>query len=524
MADINTVAQQTSELLTDYANLLRTWFTMFYDPTPQDITLSLYDDEGNLQSYTFPNRSKDFTYILNGSGTPQGVKTATVGSIYQDILNGEVYIKNSINTDTNWTKVISKEVLDTYIIQGNNAPEGNIFSTKGVLYVDLINCGLYIKTTSSGNTGWINIGGSVSIATKISLGSVQIGDNIDVDTNGVISSPLATDSIFGVIKTGTGITAVDGVISVTNTNYELIGSVKYWLSETAPDGWLRLAGQTLTVVDFQEITDFANNNNLRGIDKLFGGDGTSSLIIPNFDGQFIRCWDGSGSIDPARICGSFQEDDFKAHTHDMYTSSGGSLDVQPTVNYIETNDPDANELLVENVALTRGGTETRPKNVSLSIIIKVKNIGGVDPLVIDGNADTLDGLHASAFALVNHNHTGMLKVLYYNDTGVNPTNGYDETIFNHNLNIDPLHLIPKVALKCIINDPPYLAGDVIYEYIDYTTGDRMSPNSHVVMTNNSISVYNGAFKMLLARNGSNGYISADTSSWTYVITIIGVGV
>jgi hypothetical protein len=215
MADINIVAQQTSELLTDYANLLRTWFTMFYDPTPQDITLRLYDDEGNLQSYTFPNRSKDFTYILNGSGTPQGIKTAVVGSIYQDILNGEVYIKNSISTDTNWTKVISKEVLDTYIIQGNNAPEGNIFSTKGVLYVDLINCGLYIKTTSSGNTGWINIGGSVSIATKISLGSVQIGDNIDVDTNGVISSPLATDSIFGVIKTGTGITAVDGVISVT---------------------------------------------------------------------------------------------------------------------------------------------------------------------------------------------------------------------------------------------------------------------------------------------------------------------
>jgi hypothetical protein len=49
----------------------------------------------------------------------------------------------------------------------------------------------------------------------------------------------------------------------------------------------------------------------------------------------------------------------------------------------------------------RTASETRPRNIALVPVIKVKNIAGSDAEVIGANADTLDGLHSRDFLLRN---------------------------------------------------------------------------------------------------------------------------
>jgi hypothetical protein len=159
LPDINTLVIQSAQLLTNYSAIWRSYYDIFINPTPLDISLEVYDDNNNIQTVTLPNRAKDFRYILNGNSTPQGSVAANIGSIYQDILNGDIYLKISGVGNTGWTKIITKNILDSYLLQGNGSPEGVILAPKGILYIDLAEPGLYIKTTSTGNTGWNQISG-----------------------------------------------------------------------------------------------------------------------------------------------------------------------------------------------------------------------------------------------------------------------------------------------------------------------------------------------------------------------------
>lgn len=63
-------------------------------------------------------------------------------------------------------------------------------------------------------------------ATANTLGGVKIGSNINIDTTGHISVPVATDSSVGLVKAGTGLAlSSDGTITATGT-YELPEATK----------------------------------------------------------------------------------------------------------------------------------------------------------------------------------------------------------------------------------------------------------------------------------------------------------
>lgn len=63
-------------------------------------------------------------------------------------------------------------------------------------------------------------------ATANTLGGVKIGNNINIDTGGHISVPIATDSSIGLVKPGTGLAiSSDGTLTATGT-YELPEATK----------------------------------------------------------------------------------------------------------------------------------------------------------------------------------------------------------------------------------------------------------------------------------------------------------
>lgn len=167
-----------SHLMTNYTSLATSFYKMFFDATPQDVDLKLYDSAGDLKEYKIPNRAKDFTYILNGEGSPENVVSANVGSIYQDTLNGDLYVKQFDTGVSGWVWIDPKKSIEKGYVSGDNGPNGYLIREKGALYEDIARAVLYIKTTETGNDGWIPLNASTDLLANIDLSNLSvIGNN-----------------------------------------------------------------------------------------------------------------------------------------------------------------------------------------------------------------------------------------------------------------------------------------------------------------------------------------------------------
>lgn len=208
------IATMLSQLATNYSNLFVDYYNLFYNPTPMDVTVELYDKDGNLETITIPNRAKDRTYILNGEGEPEGVVEAEKGSVYQDLSNGIVYVKQFTTSDsTGWSELMTIGSLSEYLLQDAGSPEGVVTATKGVLYVDRGSAALYIKGTDIGNTGWILIS-----ANTTNLANIDLSNLSDVGKNAFLDRSLGNlDTI--------GRSIIDGKENVNNKKSEWTNNI-----------------------------------------------------------------------------------------------------------------------------------------------------------------------------------------------------------------------------------------------------------------------------------------------------------
>ena len=168
------IATIVSELVTDYGNMAQTYFDMFYNTTPMDVSLTLYDVDGSVKTYVVPNRAKDRNYCRNGQGTPEGRISAPIGTIYQDTLNGVLYIKRTGTDSYGWSNINPDDVIEV----GYESPEGRLVRPKGNLFIDANTASLYIKSTSTGATGWILISANTEVLADTDLSNLTtIGNN-----------------------------------------------------------------------------------------------------------------------------------------------------------------------------------------------------------------------------------------------------------------------------------------------------------------------------------------------------------
>jgi phage-related tail fiber protein len=82
------------------------------------------------------------------------------------------------------------------------------------------------------------------------------------------------------------------------------GEVSYFARSTAPIGWLKANGATISRTAYSDL--FA------AIGTSYGaGDGSTTFVLPDFRGEFLRSWaDGSGT-DSGRALHSYQAQDWK---------------------------------------------------------------------------------------------------------------------------------------------------------------------------------------------------------------------
>lgn len=188
------IATILTKLATNYSNLASSFYDVFYSTVPQDITLEMFDETGVLREYTIPNRAKDMLNILSGEGSPEGKVLGSTGQIYQDLEEGDLYIKETEDGNQGWAKISTMDFLKSIFIQGVGSPEGNVIANKGVLYIDVNSASLYIKTTETGSAGWEKISTSVAEYANVDLSNLSsVGQSVLNDFANTSLSNLSVD-------------------------------------------------------------------------------------------------------------------------------------------------------------------------------------------------------------------------------------------------------------------------------------------------------------------------------------------
>ncbi len=165
-----------------------------------------------------------------------------------------------------------------------------------------------------------------------------------------------------------------------------IGSIIAFGADTnqIPIGWLLCNGKELNRTDFNILYTVVGNT-------WGAGNGTSTFNLPDMRGMFLRGVDGQAGNDPDKAMristnggnsgnsvGSKQLDDFKKHTHKAPNSGdfvtflrGGG----PGYSSTAPGNPngDINAAFSSKETISSGiSEETRPKNVNVNYIIKIK--------------------------------------------------------------------------------------------------------------------------------------------------------
>jgi len=122
-------------------------------------------------------------------------------------------------------------------------------------------------------------------ATSSTLGGVKIGDNIDIDTTGHISVPIASQSSVGLVKAGTGLAvSSDGTLTATGT-YELPEATKTTLGGVYVDDELSTSSthpvqNAVVSLALADATDDINDLST-DVDNLSTGLGNLSTSLGN---------------------------------------------------------------------------------------------------------------------------------------------------------------------------------------------------------------------------------------------------
>ena len=160
------------------------------------------------------------------------------------------------------------------------------------------------------------------------------------------------------------------------TNSTPAGTIVYHAANTAPAGYLKANGAAVSRVTYNSL--------FTAIGTTWGaGDGTTTFNLPDLRGYFPRGWDDSRGIDTGRTFASTQADANLSHNHTGTTDDPGNHN--HTISAISGSEANSGGSAAQSypgvtgdsgahthtlTIATSGGTEARPKNISLLACIK----------------------------------------------------------------------------------------------------------------------------------------------------------
>lgn len=202
-------------------------------------------------------------------------------------------------------------------------------------------------------------------------GAGSMSGNLNMGSNRVVSLTDGSASTDAATKG-----QLDAAVAAIASQLLPPGVVSFTAGEVAPTGWLLASGLAVS------RTTYANLFAVIGV--IYGaGDGSTTFNLPDLRGEFLRGWDMGRGVDATRTLGSAQASALGSHTHTATVTDPGHTHTTPTFaqdgangagsgarfSLASTNTGVATTGIVVSITAT-GASETRPRNIALTPIIK----------------------------------------------------------------------------------------------------------------------------------------------------------
>lgn len=320
---------------------------------------------------------------------------------HSKLANRTLYLKGRLDDlsaqDQPRALSTGKAVNAKFVIENSGRFADVLISSSTAITLDATAFGkLYILTGGSGNV-------TITLPEIVSAGATyKRGQGIafrNLSNNVVTINRAGTNKIYGVqlfsndaaldwdyayLMPGEELFLVEAFVGIgrwypghMQGNFNTVGEINYLPSTAARIGYLPCKGQLVLRANYPRLYRWASMNNavLDEVDwsaggtpgKFSHGDGNAfagtTFRLPDLRGLFIRGLDDSAGIDTGRNLGSYQADEFKAHTHTVSRKTGG-VGADTPLAIVTTSDS------TTETTSSAGGTETRPVNVALMPFIK----------------------------------------------------------------------------------------------------------------------------------------------------------
>ena len=156
-------------------------------------------------------------------------------------------------------------------------------------------------------------------------------------------------------------TAVLGLVTLAQVELAVAsGIVTAYAGATVPTNWLECNGAAISRTTYAAL--FAAIGVLWGV-----GDGSTTFNLPDMRGEFLRGYDHGRGVDSGRALASSQTDEFESHLHNV---SFGIVGVGGGTNSMTAPLDYSGGASYNYITSNSGGTETRPRNITMMYIIK----------------------------------------------------------------------------------------------------------------------------------------------------------
>lgn len=367
--------------------------------------------------------------VLEGNGSPEGVVISTlIGQLYKDLTNRIIYMKTTETGNTGWEDVAGKQ--KKRIVQNTHGFDGHFvyYNASGIWQKaiattpDKIATHFAVKVDNNTFDAYIIGDFALNLITD-SSGNALVSGEYYFLSNTVAGKVTKTKPTYdigqAVLKTNSDYFNLEisepQYIGRDLYNCPPIGTIFNWGLSVAPPGAIFAQGQTISAAAYSEFKDkivASNDIDEYGVNtnKLYkwADAGHTLITLPNMSGRVI-IGAGAGSGLTNRAIGEIGGEETHKLTNPEMPSHKHTFNGQNSVMFGGIT-PYANAgvavgsqtsyAVMDNTGGDQPHNNMQPY-IAVPVCIQLKYVTGVDPAIYSGNAQTLQGFSASAFAMVN---------------------------------------------------------------------------------------------------------------------------
>ena len=145
---LKNVSKNLAELLTNSVNMVDKYYEIFFDQNPHYVKLEQYDKNGILHTTLVPNRAMDKSVALSGTEDPEGVIDAAIGTLYVNSVTRELFMKKTTKGNIGWVNITPQPIeiyKETFKVNSKTQTVSLLYKAYAKEYVDVFLNGIHLE-------------------------------------------------------------------------------------------------------------------------------------------------------------------------------------------------------------------------------------------------------------------------------------------------------------------------------------------------------------------------------------------